>query len=715
MTETLFSPSWYRVSDLKPRLRGHARIRRHEYRGEIWYVLQDPAKGRYYRFTPSAHLIIGLMNGERTVQSLWEMATEQFGDDGPTQSDVIQLLSQLHAADLIISDVPPDTAEMLRRASKTRRTRWWMNLRSPLALRFPLVDPERFLAATVGLVRPLFSVWGAALWVTVVTWGGVLAVRHWSGLTENIVDRVLSVDNLFILWVAYPLVKALHELGHGYALKSWGGECHEMGILLLVLVPVPYVDASAASDFRQKRRRVIVGAAGIGVEVFIAALALIAWTLLEPGALRTVAYNVALIGSVSTIMFNANPLLRYDGYYILADLLDVPNLSQRGIGYLRYLFKRYLLGLKDTTRPHAAPGERFWFVTYTLTSLVYRVFIYTAIILFIAGKFFKIGLLLAAWTISGMILAPLFTGLKFIASSPVLREKRPRAVAIVTGMLAVILAGLFVIPFPYWTRAEGVVWVPEESLIRAGTNGFIERVVTSSGDHVKEGELLIKCRDPFLVVRVSVLQAQLEEMRSRYDAARAFDTAEAQVIREGIHETEAKLARAEEQLSDLNLKSPTGGFLILPDEQDLPDLYLKQGDLIGYVVDIERPIIRVVVPQSRVDLVRQRTRGVAVRLADRVDVALEAVVKREVPGGAERLPSTVLGRAGGGDIPVDPTVAGGTKTFEKTFQFDIEPIAPPDEVFVGGRAYVRFDHGTEPIAYQVYRLARQLVLRRLNV
>lgn len=713
--ESLFSPSWYRVAGLKPRLRGHARIRRHQYRGEIWYVLNDTVKGRFYRFTPPAHHVIGLMDGDRTVQEIWERTVERFGDEGPTQSEVLQLLAQLHATDLLISDVTPDTAELLRRAEQTRRTRWWMNLRTPLALRFPLVDPERFLARTVRFVRPLFGFWGAVLWIAVVAAGDVLAVSHWKELTENVVDRVLSIDNLLVLWVAYPIVKALHELAHGYAIKAWGGECHEMGILLLVLIPVPYVDASASSEFREKHRRALVGAAGIAMELLLASIALFVWLNMEPGLIRSAAYNVVLIGSVSTVLFNANPLLRYDGYYILSDLLDVPNLSQRGIAYLKFAFQRYALRLKDLREPHSAPGERFWFVVYTVTSFFYRLFIYTAIILFITKKFFVIGVLMAVWALFSMVVVPAYKGTKFLVSSPMLREKRPRALALTTVSVTIVALALFVLPFPCWTRAEGVVWVPEDSLLRAGTSCFVSRVAATPGARVARGDVLVECRDPFIAANVRVLEAQLEEMRARYDAARTEDPVQAQVMMEEIRDTESGLARAQERFSELELRSPTDGVLFLPDAQDLPDIYLKQGDLIGYVIDVDRPTIRVVVPQSRVDLVRQRARGVAVRLAHDLHAARPALVKREVPGGLERLPSTVLGRGGGGEIPIDPMVQGGTTTFEKTFQFDVELTEPLEEMLVGGRAYVRFEHGTEPVAFQIYRSVRQLLLRRLNV
>src|SRR4051812_40692277 len=178
MSETLFSPSWYRVSALKPRIRAHARILRQSFRGEVWYVLQDQAAERAHRFTPAAYHFIGLMDGERTVQQLWEAASAQLGDDAPTQEEVIRLLGQLHAADALLCDVPPDSAEVFRRHQQHERMLWKRRLWTPLALRFPLLDPDRFLQRTLPVVEPLFGWFGVLLWLAVVITGAVLAASH---------------------------------------------------------------------------------------------------------------------------------------------------------------------------------------------------------------------------------------------------------------------------------------------------------------------------------------------------------------------------------------------------------------------------------------------------------------------------------------------------------------------------------------------------------
>jgi len=259
------------------------------------------------------------MNGDRSIQEIWEKAAERFGDDAPTQGDLIRILSQLHSADVLVSTVPPDVEELLVRHEKINRSKIMAYIKSPLFLRFPLFDPEKLLQRTAFIFRPVFSMLGFFIWAVVVGWALFQAVQHWPELTHNIVDRVLSGQNLLIIGLVYPVIKSLHEFGHAYAVKHWGGEVHEMGVMLLVLMPLPYVDASSASAFPEKRRRLLVTASGIMVELFIASIAMFAWLNLQHGVARSVAFNAMFIGSVSTVLFNANPLLRYDGYYLLSD------------------------------------------------------------------------------------------------------------------------------------------------------------------------------------------------------------------------------------------------------------------------------------------------------------------------------------------------------------------------------------------------------------
>ncbi len=715
MTRSLFSPSWYRMAGLKPHLRGHVEIHRHHYRSEPWYVLQDHSSGKHYRFTPAAYLLIGLMDGQRTVDEIWEAGRERLGEDAPTQEEMIQLLSQLHAAGALQSDEPPDTTELLKRFEKQRFSTFKQNLRSPLFMRFPLLDPERLLNRFLPLARPFFSWFGVLLWLGVVGTAVFLAGVHWPELSTNVTDRILAPRNLVLLWLTFPFVKILHEFGHAFATKVWGGEVHEMGIMLLVLTPIPYMDASSASAFREKRKRILVGAFGMIVELFVAALALFVWINAEPGTFRAVMYNVVLIASVSAVLFNGNPLLRYDAYYILADLLEIPNLGTRGMQYAGYLLQRYLLGIPAAEPPLSTPGERVWFVVYTVASFIYRIFIYAAIILFIAGKFFIIGMLLAGWAVVSMIILPAAKCIKFLVSSPKLGRKRGRAILASILGFALVVALVALVPIPLSTLAEGVVWIPDNSYVRAGTDGFVERIVADPGTQVNRGDPLIKCSDPLLPAEIRVLKSRLRELEAIYDTQTISDRVKAEITKEEIEQGTAELNRVLERAGELTIYSPTNGKFLVPMAQDLPGRFVRRGELLGHVVDNATISARVVVSQSDVDFVRQRTLEVKVRLPETVAETLPATINREVPAATDRLPSIILSQEGGGEIAIDPRDLLGAKAFQKVFIFDLGLSAQPRVYNVGGRVYVRFDHGREPLIYRWYRGARRLFLRRFSV
>jgi putative peptide zinc metalloprotease protein len=715
MSEALFSSSWYRVASLMPRLRTHAKLHRHRYRGQIWYVLQDPSNERFHRFAPAVFSFIGLMDGRRSVQEIWELSSSRLGDDAPTQPAVVQLLSQLHASDVLQCDIPPDTAELLERYEKQQQRKWQRRLMNFFAWQFPLIDPERFLQQFVPLVRPFFSWWGAILWCLIVVPAVFVGAAHWTDLTSNLIDRVTAPNNLVLLWLLFPVIKILHEFGHAFAVKTFGGDVHEMGIMLLVLSPVPYVDASASTAFANKWHRAIVGAAGMIVELVIAAIAVYVWISVEPGVVRTLAYNAILIAGISTVVFNANPLLRFDGYYILADLLEIPNLRQRANTYLGYLCERYLFGSSDAQPPRTTKGERAWFVTYAVSSFIYRIVVVVAILLYLAEQLFLLGALFALITVFTWFVLPLGKGLKYLFTSPRIRRVRGRAMAVSTAMAAVAIVLLALFPAPFRTRAEGVVWIPDEAIVRAEVDGFVDRVAAAPGGTVQAGDLLMICRDPELTKDVKVFEAQLQEIKARIREQTVTDLVKSKILEEEQRYIEERLARAREREADLMIRGKTRGTFVLPKAEDLPGRFMKRGEVLAHVVDVNTIIVRTIVDQNDIDLIRHGIRGVQVRLAERLTEPMMATVKRLVPAASEELPSAALGSEGGGQVPLDPHDPKGQKAMKRLFQIDLELPAQHGLVNVGGRVYVRFDHGWDSLLAQWYRQGRQLFLARFNV
>jgi len=715
MTDSLYSPYWYRAADLKPRLRTHVRVARHMYRGQRWYVLIDTASGRYHRFNDNAYYFISRMDGERTVQDIWDAASTALGDAAPTQDETIMLLGQLHSADLMQCDMLPNLVELFRRQEKQAGKALKQRVSNPFALRFPLVDPQKFLAHWGFLVEPFMGKAAFVLWLVAVISALLLAVVHWPDLTKNIGDRVLVPQNLLLLWLVYPFVKLMHEFGHAFAVRKWGGEVHEMGIMLLALTPIPYVNASASSAFPDKKQRMAVAGMGMAVELLIAALALFVWLNVEQGLISAIAYNVMLIGGVSTVLFNGNPLLRYDGYYILADAIEIPNLSQRSILYLGYLLKRYLFGIEDASSPVTAPGEKGWFVFYGIVSFCYRMLVVAGLILFVGGKFFLIGVLIAMWGLFSLLGMPLVRTYTNFQNSPGYRNKRSRIIGV--SLLTALVSAIFIValPVPLWTSAEGVIWMPEQSHVRAGTDCVVVEMLAENTQPVEKDALLVACEDPFLAAEVAIIAAHLEELYAMYNAEPQHARVKRDILREEIAVLKADLAHGNKRLAALSIRSPAAGTFVLPEAANLLGRFIRQGDLIGYVISDARPVVRMVVPQSEMALITERTRSVAIRLAELPQTAFTSQIDRIVPSAGFYLPSRALGTNGGGVILVDPTDPEGVRVLENIFQLDLS--LPPESrtANIGGRVYARFEHGTMPLAFQWYRSLRQLFLRRFDV
>jgi putative peptide zinc metalloprotease protein len=710
--KSLFSQSWYRVSDLRPRLRSHARFHRHTYRDRDWYILQDHSTGRFHRFSPEAYLIIGLMDGRHTLDEIWKTACDRLDDDMPTQDEVIDLLAYLHQADTLQSDIPPDIKELHQRGRKEKRGRWMALLRSPAYMNFALLDPDAFLEKTLFLVRPFFSRAGLFLWIAIVSFALVQVGIHWRELTANATDRVLSLQNLFVLGLIYPVTRIFHEFGHAYAVKRWGGEVHEMGIMLIAFMPIPYMDASSSSAFYYKGRRIMVSAAGIMVDLLLAACGVIVWINAEPGMARVIAYNVILIGGVSTLFLNGNPLLRFDAYYILADYLEIPNMASRGNQYVGYLLQRYLLGIREAKSPVQAAGEGPWLFLYAIAAFGYRILISISIILFIAGRFFVLGVVLALWTSAAILFFPLVKIARHVLQN--MRRSLSRVLLAAVACAALLAGILFWVPFPSFTVAEGVIWAPDEARVFSGTDGFVVKILVSPGSRVSKGEPLFFCEAPGLRAELKVLRAGLMELEARYRMSFVTNKAEAQVLQEGLASARAKLARAEERFGELVVRSPASGVLLMPKADDMPGSFVQKGMPVGYVVDFSKTVVRVVVSQVDVDYIRYRTRNVEGRLAASVDRVYPARIEREVPEASRELPGMALSLEGGGGVALDPKQTDKPQSFEKLFHFDIA-LDRAKVRGIGERVYVRFEHDPEPLAFRLHRSVRRLLLKQFGV
>lgn len=715
MSTSLYSSHWYRVTTLKPALNDATEITRHVYRRQPWYLLKSRLNGKCHRFNAAAYHLIGQMDGHRTVQQIWENAVERSDEAPPTQDEVIRLLSRLHQADLIQADTLPGSAYPALQSQRSSPGNWKQRVSNPFAFRFPIWDPDRFLDKWAYLTKPLFTRLAFAFWMLIVMSAVIMAGSHWQDLSGRLSDRLLAPHNLLLLWLVYPLMKILHEFGHAFAVKKWGGEVHEMGIVLVALTPIAYVDASASAAFPDKRQRMAVAGMGVMAELLMASVALFVWLNVEPGVISAVAFNIMLIGGVSSLLINGNPLLHYDGYYLLSDLLEIPNLGGRSKRYLGYLAQRYLAGSDAAASPVTASGEKGWFLVYGPAAFCYRIVVLMGLALFVSGRFLGIGIMIALWGMVSAVFVPAIRSLKQFLGSPAALSRRSRLMGLGSTLALGAVLFLFVLPMPLSTSTQGVVWLPEQSMIRAGTGCEVVRLLVPAEQFVDKDTPLIRGVDPFLGARIEVYQARLAELYAAYHAQPLYERQKRRMILDDIAAAKADLQNAREKQEHLLIRSPARGRLVLTDARHLLGSFVQKGDLLGYIVSDHQPLVRTVVRQKDIGLVRQRITGVAVRLADQSQRTMRASIDRFGPAGQLALPSAALGMKGGGEIPVDPSDAEGLQPLDEIFQVDLRLPQAIRNPHIGVRAYVRFEHGTMPLAMQWYRQLRQLLLRRFYV
>lgn len=715
MAGAFLSADWYRVATLCPRVRRQVDFHRQVFRGRVWYVAQDHQSGAFNRLTAQGHYLFGRMEGVQSIASLWQDACQRFPDDPPSQSDVIHLLSQLYQADLITTDSAPDMEELAARAKRQAWRQWTSRVSNPLAMRLPLFDPDPFLRRTQWLVAPIFTRIAAVLWLVLMAVAIWLAAANWQDLTLTASDNALLGGNLLLMSLIYPLIKLLHELGHGYATRHWGGEVREVGLLFLLFVPVPYVDASQSTAFASKWQRAGVAAAGIVVELTLAALALIFWLNAEPGLAREAAFNIMLIGSVSTLVFNGNPLLRFDGYFILSDLIEIPNLGVQANRYFWHLIQRHLLKIRHMADPPKDLREQLWLLGYAVLAFVYRTLIVLAISIYIAGRFATVGLLLAIFALFTALALPLLKGGWFLARSPLLMRLRQRAMLVSLGAAALLMLALFALPLPYVTVANGVFWPDARSILRADAEGFIAEVLVAPGTSVAAGQPVLRLEDPTLASRLEVASSDVRQLELEAGAARMTDRIQALMLDQQLIYAQQRLADLQDIAAHLTLNSPAAGVVHLPGASaDLPGRLVRKGEAVGYVWPVAPPVLRVAVHQAEAELVRTRTVRVDFLLKRDSHHSHSGQISAWVPDSTLDLPSKALSREAGGDIVPDPADPTGMKALQSLYLFEVTPDQPVGQPLIGERALVRFDHGAEPVGWRILRGLRQVFLRRLD-
>lgn len=709
----LLSPDWYRLAHLKPRLRSGVRVSRHQLRGETWFMLTDPVSGRHHRFNDLAYALIGACDGQTPIDAIWSSHVAAQGDSAPTQADAIRVFAQAFAANLFTGDVTPDVAVIARAYSRTQGQQRRSRL-NPLSFRVPLWDPDRFLAAHHHRLAWLFSRHAAWAIGALLLLGAVLLAVHADDVARHARQELGSGRMLLLMWLVYPVMKALHEFAHAFAVKHHGGEVHEMGITLMMLTPVPYMDASASIAFTSKHRRMLVAGAGILVEAVLASLALPLLLLAEPGVLKDLAFVIVFIGALSTLVINGNPLLRFDGYHVLCDAAELPNLAPRSARWWQTLFKRQVLRLRHLRFGTLSRGEESWLWCYAPLSNVYRLLISATLVLVAARWHPSAGLALLALLAWQMAAAPAWAAWRWLRTSPELRGRRHRAMATASMLAAALLAAVLLVPLPHRTHAPGLVWLPDDALARTSSEGFVSAFFVTDGQPVSAGMPMLQLVNETLELELANTDAELA--RKRVERALQFEasarrTADAD---EALTRLQTTRDRLWQRVQGLTIRAGMNGRVTIDSARVRLGQMLAQGEVVAQVLPPGQPLVRALVHNQDIALVRDQLLrnqpgAIQVQLPHQGG-AQRALLAAQTPLASTTLPTRALGESAGGSIALDAADSSGRTAREPLFQLDLRlpdaGLAP-----IGARVLVTFSHAPASAAERGLRFLRQSFLR----
>lgn len=720
-----FSPFWHRVRAMKPRMRPHVQITRQHYRGKRWHVVKDPSSNQFYRLNPIAHEFVGLFDGARTVEEIWKISLERHGDAAPTQHEAIQLLSQLYNSNLLASDANPETDQLLRRGRDRLKQKAIQQAIGIMYFKVKLFNPDAYLTWIEPILRPVINVWGFAAWLALVVFALVKLLPEWGELVDS-AEQVYSNPALWPwLVVTFIVTKAIHETGHGVICKRYGGQVPEFGAMLLVLFPAPYVDASAAWGFESKWKRIAVGAGGMIFELFAASIAAFVWLNTHPGSLtHQIAYNVLFTASVSTVLFNANPLMRFDGYFILSDLLEVPNMMQRSQNLLKYLFKVHFYRLKNETPPSSDPAELVILFVYGVAAMIYRLFLFFSITLYVMGKLFAIGLILAVWTAGMWFIMPVGKWVHWLATHHTLEDHRPRAIMTSILLVAGCIGAVGLLPAPDHRRATGVMEARHEAGVFFETSGFVAEANAHIGDWVEQGDTLVTLENLRLESELAGLEAEIAEyevLEQRAVGRQEF--AKAQIARQSIQTRQARADYLRSKLDTLIVKAPISGRVVSADPARIVGSYVQEGQAVCRLIDDRDLRVTALLEQQEAAWPNELSTDdykVELRLISAVDHVFEGRVDKLVEVGQRELPHPSFGYAGGGTIEIDRSEESGMLAKDPQFVMYVSPLSKeeggtPWPGLPGERVRLRFTLPDRPYLSQWVDRLHKLVQGKVDI
>lgn len=665
---------------------------------EIFYHIEAPSRGAFYRIGYPEYFYISLLNGERTVAQAITMTARRLGTRALTQSQCLQITNWLLESGLA-EFAEEDAPSLTRIPEQGGKSSTVLKQFNPFWMKFSLGSPDQILTALAPSLGCLFAPQAMLAGLAVIMFGiGCLAL-HWEAFAENAAS-VMAPSNWIWMGLTWILLKIVHEMAHGLACKYYRGEVRETGVVFMLFAPMAYVDVTSCWRLASKWNRIHVAAAGMYVELLLASLAAIVWVNVDSLSVQHLLRNVIIMASLSTLLFNANPLMRFDGYYILSDLLGIPNLATEGRKFLKQLIARVFYGTNMPPMPMV--GFRRWCVRfYGLASCVWQIQVCVSLAAAAAVLLHGAGVLLAAAGLFAWFGRPLCqTAINMRRRFHEARTSFVRAVGIgsVFAVMAVVISQL---PMPGAMTAPAVVEFADLAVVRSDTQGFVERVHVIDGQTVAAGQLLVELRNDELEAGWRELELSLEQERVRQRIALSQrDASGVQVAARNLQAIAEKLSEIQRRVDRLRVVAPVSGRVIASRLQLTVGVYVQEGEDMLAIGDEQKKELVVSVGQEEINSLLPLIGEPAIcRIGSRAK--RPGVLQRLDPRASLELPHPAMSSSIGGPLAVTEqgdSQRTGPQLTEPRFR-GIVSLSPAmsHDLGAGEQGYVLIGHRSESI------------------
>jgi putative peptide zinc metalloprotease protein len=648
------------------------------YDGQTFYMIKDPVGLRYYRFKEEEYYILDLLNGQRSLSDIKKNFESRFKPQRLKYQELQSFIGKLHESGLVLSQREGQGAKLLQRSDERRMRQLRSTWANPLYIKLPGFDPERVLQRMHPYFTWVFTPGGvigalllmlSALLLVAINFDDFQGRPEWQSF-----HAFFNFSNIGWMWLAMALVKIVHEFGHGLTCTHFGGECHEMGMLLLIFSPGLYCNVSDAWMLPNKWHRIWISAAGIYVEVVLASLATWIWWYTAPGLVHSLSFSVMFVCSVSTILLNANPLMRFDGYYVTSDLLEIPNLQRKASELFQRAFAKWCLGadLRDSS---LMPQNRRWmFIVYATAVYIYRWMVSFTILWFLYSflrpyKLGAIGVLLALSSIFSLAVLPVYQMVKFVTSpGRTVKVSKIRLAASLLG-IAGLVAAVLCVPIPLRVTSVLTLEPRNADYVFVSVPGTLRAVHVKPGQAVRKGDLLAELENEPLRVELESLERQITGLEASSRTYLHLDMpAERQQAQNALADARKLAKNRREQLARLTLRADRDGLIIPVPERPEKNTVDQEGLLVnwersplysenlGSHLEAGTPLCSVgdpremqavlIIDQADIEFVRA-AQSVKMKLEALADTTLRGTISEIAQQPLEDSPAQVSSRSGG--------------------------------------------------------------------